>query len=402
MPQTPNAGPLYLAPRYAGRALWTSRSTEVERLALREGAAGSAQVHAFLRRLDEVAAGLAEDELAVFLIGYEAGAALDERAPRHPRDPRLGPDAWLRVVSPEAESSEARRAFARWAGEGGGPPEALELAARAGERPRHMERVAACREHLFEGTLYQANLAHRVDVAARSRAGSARFFLERTATREPPFAAWVDDAAWGTCVTLSPECFLAWDLSARRAAAYPIKGTRPRGATPEEDARLLEELRASEKDAAEHLMIVDLLRNDLGRVASAGGVSVTQLMRTLTVPNVHHLETEVSAQLRAGARLGELLAATLPGGSITGAPKTAAVDVIAELESGPRGAYTGILGVVDRAGRGASSILIRTWLRAEEGAGALHVGGGIVVDSEPAEEWQETLDKAAAFGVVQG
>lgn len=147
-------------------------------------------------------------------------------------------------------------------------------------------------------------------------------------------------------------------------------------------------------------MIVDLLRNDLGKVARTGGVTVEALMRVVSVKTVHHLKSAVAAELEAGMALSDLLEATVPGGSITGAPKSAAVDVIHELEVGPRGPYTGILAATCGRGRGNASILIRTWIRPDDGPGALFVGGGIVVDSDPAAEWQETLDKAAAFGPV--
>lgn len=147
-------------------------------------------------------------------------------------------------------------------------------------------------------------------------------------------------------------------------------------------------------------MIVDLLRNDLGRVAVPGGVSVESLMHVVSTSSVHHLESTIAARLRDDVGVAKLLAAVAPGGSITGAPKSAAVDVIAALEDGPRGAYTGVLGVVDGHGHLVTSLLIRTWIRPDDGPGSLHVGGGIVVDSDPEAEWQETLHKAAAFGQV--
>jgi anthranilate/para-aminobenzoate synthase component I len=147
-------------------------------------------------------------------------------------------------------------------------------------------------------------------------------------------------------------------------------------------------------------MIVDLLRNDLGRVAVVGGVTVERPLAMLSAPNVHHLETTVHARMRPGIGLEALLHATAPGGSITGAPKSSAIEAIHALEDGARGAYTGVLGVVDGAGHFATSLLIRTWLRPDDGTGALHVGGGIVVDSQPDGEWDETLHKARAFGDV--
>lgn len=412
-------GFVYLGGRHVGAPLLLLAHDEAARVELRGDARDGDDVRGLLSRLDEVTESLAPDDVCVFLLGYEASAALDPLAPRHAREAGYGPDAWLRVYRCGVRLDDGGRTEAFFAGqappqqlasllegaphgrgddEGEPAPPSLSLTLPHDARSRHVERIARCRQHLYAGTLYQANLAHALVVEEQSATDAARWFLARTAAEEPPFAAFVDDEQWGSLVSLSPERFLTWDLEEGRAAAYPIKGTRPRGATTEDDASLLRELFDSEKDAAEHVMIVDLLRNDLGRVAETGGVEVTALMRGLSVKNVHHLESEICARLRPGTRLSDLLLATAPGGSITGAPKSAALDVIHELEERPRGPYTGVLGVVDGRGRASSSLLIRTWIRPDGAAGTLHVGGGIVVGSDPDAEWQETLDKAAAFG----
>jgi anthranilate/para-aminobenzoate synthase component I len=265
-------------------------------------------------------------------------------------------------------------------------------------RARHTARVERAKEHLVDGVIYQANLAHRIVIDPVAHDEGLAFFLAAIAEGVPPCAAFVDVPGWGSVISLSPERFLVRDPP-ESVRAFPIKGTRPRGATADEDARWRAELCASEKDAAEHVMIVDLLRNDLGKLAIPGGVTVECLLDVMSVRNVHHLESTVAARVRDGVSASELLAATVPGGSITGAPKSSAVEVIEQLEDGPRGLYTGILGIVDGDSL-RSSLLIRTWLRPDDGAGSLHVGGGIVVDSDPASEWQETLDKAAAFAHV--
>jgi len=142
-------------------------------------------------------------------------------------------------------------------------------------------------------------------------------------------------------------------------------------------------------------MIVDLLRNDLGMVSDR--VEVESLRDVVSVENVHHLESTLRAELCRQTRFSDLLIATLPAGSITGAPKSTAVEQIALLEKQKRGPYTGILGLIDSKGEGAASILIRTWIRPDEREGTLHSGGGIVWDSNAQSEWQETLDKARAF-----
>lgn len=377
---------------YLGPALlpaaggWLQLVEEPARLHLTGDASDGERVRTLLRLLDDRPP---PGTLTLALISYEAGAALDARAPRRPRDGSLGPDAvvWRarRVDPPKAHAPFRPR-----------------LALGEDARARHHARVIAARELVLDGVIYQANLAHRLRVAAAAREESLGFFQAAQAQGTPPCAAWLDVAGFGSVVSLSPERFVMVDEEAggRAARAFPIKGTRPRGATPVEDAAEQAALCASEKDAAEHVMIVDLLRNDLGRVAVPAGVRVERLLDLVSVRNVHHLESTVTARLREGVTLAEVLAATMPGGSITGAPKSSAVESIAALEDGPRGLYTGVLAVVDERGALRSSLLIRTWLRPDGCEGALHVGGGIVADSDPEAEWQETLAKARAFGEV--
>jgi para-aminobenzoate synthetase component 1 len=172
----------------------------------------------------------------------------------------------------------------------------------------------------------------------------------------------------------------------------PIKGTRPRGRTPEEDRALSDELLSSTKDRAENVMIVDLLRNDLGRVCTPGSIRVPQLCQLESYPNVHHLVSVVQGQLAAQHSPLSLLTAAFPGGSITGAPKIRAMQIIDELEPCQRSVYCGSLGYIDVRGSMDTSIAIRTMVADD---GALHVwgGGGLVADSKADEEYTETLDK---------
>ncbi len=343
--------------------------------------------HAVLAVLDAARPRLAPDERLLFLLGYEASLSLDERTPRRAHDPALGPACFVwrcrvaaapRVVPPAT------------------PAPALTTTTTA--RDAHRARVAAARTWLLDGVIYQANLAHRLRVDAAGHAAGLAFFDARAA--DVACAAFVDVPGWGSLVSLSPERFLVGALATGDVRTFPIKGTAPRGRSPAEDEARRAALRASAKDHAEHVMIVDLLRNDLGRVAVVGGVTVERPLAMLQTPSVHHMETTIHARLTPGTGLAELLRATAPGGSITGAPKSSAVQAIHDLEDGPRGAYTGVLGVVDGAGAFVTSLLIRTWLRPDDGPGALHVGGGIVVDSDPDAEWDETLHKARAFGPV--
>jgi anthranilate/para-aminobenzoate synthase component I len=368
-------------------------------------------VHDAMRYLDEAGPLLA-------LFSYEACVSLDAKSPRKARDRKLGPDVLVRRLSEVERFSFTGNDLDRSArrpknnappkeGAGGGwwgtdlpRPRArarIELTQERA-RERHLDRVRKAKEHLLDGVLYQANLAHRIALEPATFDDGLAFFLDATRENPPPCAAFVDVPGWGSLISLSPERFVTVDATrqGRIARAYPIKGTRPRSSDPVVDAANLAELCASSKDAAEHVMIVDLLRNDLGKVAKPGGVRVEKLLEVISVKNVHHLESTIAANLDDDVTFGDVIAATIPGGSITGAPKSAAVDVIHELEDGPRGLYTGVLVFVEN-GVLRSSLLIRSWLRPDEGEGSLHVGGGIIVDSDPELEWQETLDKARAL-----
>jgi para-aminobenzoate synthetase component 1 len=175
--------------------------------------------------------------------------------------------------------------------------------------------------------------------------------------------------------------------------ADPIKGTRPRGRTRDEDRALACELLASGKDRAENVMIVDVLRNDLGRVCRPGSVRVPRLCRLERTAAVQHLVSTVTGQLALGRDAFDLLAASFPGGSITGAPKIRAMELLEELEPVRRGPYTGALGWIGPDGAMATSIIIRTFV-ADGARLSLHVGGGITYQSDPAAEWDETVAKA--------
>jgi para-aminobenzoate synthetase component 1 len=200
-------------------------------------------------------------------------------------------------------------------------------------------------------------------------------------------------------ISASPEQFLR-----RRGTAIetrPIKGTRPRGGSLREDQRLAAELRASEKDRAENVMIADLARNDLGRVARYGSVEVRQLCGLEQHPGVHHLVSEIAAELTPNAEPSEIVRATFPPGSVTGAPKIRAMEIIEALEPVRRGVYCGGIGWVDPAGDLELSVTIRTFVAAQ-GMLSLHVGGAVVAESDPALEWQETMHKAARLLAAAG
>jgi para-aminobenzoate synthetase component 1 len=198
-----------------------------------------------------------------------------------------------------------------------------------------------------------------------------------------------------TVASASPERFVKVD-DARRVETRPIKGTRPRGIGPEHDAALGQALTESAKDRAENLMIVDLLRNDLSRVCRPGTVRVSELFTLERYATVHHLVSTVVGELAPGADAIDLFTSTFPGGSITGAPKIRAMEIIAEIEPSLRGVYCGAIGYVSATGTVDTSIVIRTYLALGDRV-YFSVGGGIVADSDPEEEYRETLHKARAL-----
>jgi para-aminobenzoate synthetase component 1 len=255
-------------------------------------------------------------------------------------------------------------------------------------RPQYEAAVRRVLEYIAAGDCYQVNLSQRLTASLPCAAWE---LYERLRCASPaPYAAFIDGGDHQV-LSSSPELFLR--VRDRLVETRPIKGTRPRGGTPEEDAALREELQTSAKDRAELLMIVDLERNDLGRVCEYGSVHVPELFRLESYANVHHLVATVHGRLRSGLGPLDCLRAAFPGGSITGAPKIRAMEIIEELEPVTRDVYTGAVGWVDGAGNGEWNIAIRTMV-ARENRVYLHVGGGIVADSDPAQEYEETLAKA--------
>jgi para-aminobenzoate synthetase component 1 len=248
--------------------------------------------------------------------------------------------------------------------------------------------VARTREYVLAGDIFQANLSQRLESAAADHPFD--LYLRLRARNPAPFAAYFDfgDAA---LVSASPERFLR--LAGDAVETRPIKGTSPRGVNPRHDAALGAALYESEKDQAENVMIVDLLRNDLSKVCLDGSVKVPELCRIERYATVHHLVSTVVGTLRPGLGAVDLLRAAWPGGSITGAPKVRAMEIIAELEPTQRGPYTGSLGYVSFGGAMDTNIAIRSFV-VKPGRAWFQAGGGIVADSDPEREYEETLQKA--------
>ena len=273
------------------------------------------------------------------------------------------------------------------------------------DRAAYEARVEQVREHIARGDLYQANLTRRLETGFD---GDPWELYRRLRTGDPSlFSAYLDlsrgqlSGRPRALLSASPEPFLAVD-PAGVVSTDPIKGTRPRGRDRAEDRALACELLASPKDRAENVMIVDVLRNDLGRVCRPGSIRVPRLCRLERTATVQHLVSTVTGRLEGGRDVFDLLAASFPGGSITGAPKIRAMEILEGLEPVRRGPYTGAIGWIGPDGAMQTSIAIRTFV-ADGRRLTLHVGGGITWKSDPAAEWEETVSKARGpLGAIGG
>lgn len=258
-------------------------------------------------------------------------------------------------------------------------------------RSEFVAKVKRVREYIRQGDIYQANLSHRLTVKSEI---TGRDFFQRLCDVSPaPFAAYLDCGDFQVCSS-SPELFLR--LSGPMIQTRPIKGTRPRGEDATRDAQLTYELQTSAKEMAELVMITDLLRNDLGKVCEYGSVQVPELVRLERYAHVQHLVSTVSGRLRTCQTHFSAFASCFPGGSVTGAPKIRAMEIIDELEPVSRGPYTGAIGYLGFNRESQLNIAIRTAICQ---AGAIHfqVGAGIVADSVAEAEYEETMAKAAGF-----
>ena len=255
-------------------------------------------------------------------------------------------------------------------------------------RESYLEAVRKVKEHIAAGDIYQANLTQRWSVPFLGDPGLLYAVLRQESPA--PFGIYLNT---GECVLAgsSPECFLT--VSGRNVETRPIKGTRPRGQTPDDDAALRQELEVSQKDRAELIMITDLERNDLGRVAEPGSVRVEELTRLETFSNVHHLVSVVKGELKSHVEFQELMEAMFPSGSITGAPKKRAMEILDRVEGRVRGPYTGAMGFIGFDGSLSLNVAIRT-LVLSQGICHLGVGSGIVADSDPEAEYAECQAKA--------
>ncbi len=262
---------------------------------------------------------------------------------------------------------------------------------------QHEANIRRAQELIASGEIYQGNVTRRLHVDGIANGVEAHIAM----SLQNPVAHGSYVRAQGIeLISNSMETLLTFDPETRECASYPIKGTRQRHDSSD-PGREAAALKADEKERAEHVMIVDLVRNDLGRICEVGSVKVPDLMVIEAYQGVFHAVSRVRGTLRQDATLGELVASVFPGGSITGAPKRRAIELLDQIEGEPRGFYTGSLGLLAPTGALSMSILIRTLVRDERGW-SLGVGGGIVSDSVPSRELEETRTKVRVFEEVLG
>lgn len=244
-------------------------------------------------------------------------------------------------------------------------------------------------DYILNGDVFETNIAQRFQLDLPDDFSSIELYHRLRTINKAPFSSFLN---WGDYViaSASPERFLS--LKSGVVETKPIKGTLPRGCTPDEDKRLANELLASEKDKAENVMIVDLMRNDLSKVCLPDSVVVEKLCALESFPSVHHLVSTIRAKLLPTHNAVDLLAACFPGGSITGAPKVRSMEIISEIEPHRRGAYCGSIGYIGFNGDMDTSITIRTFA-INKNKLSFHAGGAVVLDSDPGKEYQETWDK---------
>lgn len=294
---------------------------------------------------------------------------------------------WRRQLESEPEEISALSARSRSRdGSGAIPSPSSNLSKEA-----FIARVERAQQYIREGDIYQVNLSQRLE--APLPVSGWEFYQRLTEVSPAPFSAYLDGGDF-EIASASPELFLR--LSGAQIQTRPIKGTRPRASDPDRDAQWTYELRTSTKEMAELVMITDLLRNDLGKVCEYGSVHVPDLARLERFAQVQHLVSTVEGRLRPTISHTEAFAACFPGGSVTGAPKFRALEIIDELETGPRGPYTGALGYLGFNRETQLSMIIRTAI-CFQGKVWFNVGAGIVADSNPLAEYEETLAKAAGF-----
>jgi len=347
-----------------------------------------------------IEAGAARGLHAAGFLSYELGYLLEPRLARRLPAPRATPLLWFGLFAqPRLIAAEALDAALA---ELGPPPPIADLAA-GHDRARHIDKVRRVLALIRAGDLYQANLTFGVRFRYD---GDPLALYAALRARQPVAHGGVVATGEMRVLSVSPELFI--EVADDQATTRPMKGTAARSPDPHTDAAARAALIADPKQRAENLMIVDLLRNDLARIAIPGSVATPALFTAETYPTFHALTSTVTARLRPSIGLRETIAALFPCGSIVGAPKIRAMEALAELEAEPRGVYTGAIGAIAPGGDMAFNVAIRTAIIGTGGEGRYGVGGGVVADSDPAAEYDEALlkarvlsDLAADYGLIE-
>ncbi|WP_130730844.1 anthranilate synthase component I family protein [Komagataeibacter xylinus] len=355
---------------------------------------------------------------AVGFIGYGAGQRMEGIGTRHEAGDD-GPEAafglydhafvldretgraWLAGTGLDA--ARAAHLAAQWAAIGpAAKPTPLPVLCFRPDQEEEAYRAAVAQAvaRIAAGEVFQVNITGRMQASRPPGLSAVDAYRTLRATSPAPFGAFVVGEGGFALLGASPERFLSLD-GAGRVSTRPIKGTAPRGATAQDDARLAHALRRDPKEQAENLMIVDLMRNDIGRVAQLGSIAVPELFTVEQFAHVHHLVSEITGRLEPGRDACDLLAATVPPGSVTGAPKHRAMQVIDALEASPRGAYCGAVVRIGCDGAMDSAVIIRTLVFTRDHVTAA-AGGGITVESDPAREYREMQLKIAALLALFG
>jgi para-aminobenzoate synthetase/4-amino-4-deoxychorismate lyase len=344
--------------------------------------------------LQAIEAGLARGLHAAGFASYELGYVLNERLAGSMPAGRALPLLWFGLfATPEAIAAEALDdCFGALA-----PPAPLGAVRPRLDAAEHGRQVARVLDYLRDGDAYQINLTFPVDFEYD---GDPLALYAALRAGQPVAHGGIVRFDGATLLSVSPELFL--EVSDGAVVTRPMKGTVMRGATPEEDAQAIATLSRDPKQRAENLMIVDLLRNDLSRISEVGSVRVPELFQVETYPTLHTLTSTVTSRLAPRTTLDELLRAVFPCGSITGAPKLRAMEIIREMEATPRDAYTGAIGAIGPTRDLAFSVAIRTATLLPDGSGCYGVGGGIVADSSAGAEYEECLLKARVLTDLAG
>ncbi|HET9572899.1 MAG TPA: aminodeoxychorismate synthase component I, partial [Methyloceanibacter sp.] len=337
--------------------------------------------------LDEVSAGLARGLHAAGFFSYELGYCLEPKLrDLLPADRRV-PLFWIGLFRPPLPLDDA--STRAWLDAHGGTERAkISDLTLSWMREQYVSAFDKVEDYISAGDVYQINLTFKYRFAFEGNPVALYAALRRK--QRVAYGALISAPDFSV-LSLSPELFFRRE--AKHMSTRPMKGTAPRGRTPREDARLKTWLAMDEKQRAENLMIVDLLRNDLGRVAKIGSVEVTDLFTVETYRSVHQMTSGISAELRSDMGLKDMLRALFPCGSVTGAPKVRAMEIIRELEADPRGVYTGAIGHIAPSGDAQFNVAIRTVVLAAD-SGEMGIGSGIVADSKADSEFEECLLKA--------